>query len=80
MGIATLSNWAFNFIVAMTFLSLIDGLGRSGAFWLYAALGVAGLVFVRLYVPETKGVTLENIEAHWRAGGRPIDLGRKPAL
>ena len=79
MGIATFSNWAFNFIVAMTFLSLIDGLGRAGAFWLYAALGVAGLVFVRLYVPETKGVTLENIEAHWRAGGRPIDLGRTPA-
>lgn len=80
MGIATLSNWAFNFIVAMTFLSLIDGLGRPGAFLLYAALGVAGLVFTRLYVPETKGVTLEHIEAHWRAGGRPIDLGRKPAL
>jgi sugar porter (SP) family MFS transporter len=76
VGLATLSNWAFNFIVAVTFLLLIDGVGRSGAFWLYAGVGVLGLVFTRLYVPETKGVTLEDIEEHWRAGGRPVDLGR----
>ncbi len=76
VSVATLSNWGFNFIVAVTFLSLIDRLGQSGAFWLYAGIGALGLVFTRFYVPETKDVPLETIEAHWRAGGSPTSLHR----
>lgn len=80
VSVASLSNWAFNFLVAMTFLSLIDALGQSGAFWLYAGLGALALVFVRFYVPETKDVPLETIEAHWRAGRSPTSLRKDEVL
>ncbi len=75
MSVATLANWLFNFIIAMTFLSIIQSLGQAGAFWLYAAVGVAGLFFTKLFVPETKGVTLETIEEKLRAGKPARELG-----
>ena len=34
-GLGTMANWTFNFIVSLTFLLLIEALGRSGAFWFY---------------------------------------------
>jgi len=37
-------------------------LGSSGAFWLYAAISVAGFVFIFFKLPETKGKTLEQLE------------------
>src|SRR6185312_11701111 len=61
-GIGTMANWAFNFIVSLTFLLLIEALGRSGAFWFYAAIGLVTLWFCWKYVPETKGKPLEEIE------------------
>jgi sugar porter (SP) family MFS transporter len=75
MSVATLANWGFNFIIALTFLSIVDGLGKSGAFWLYAAVGVAGFIFCRVYVPETKGAALETIEENLRAGVPARKLG-----
>jgi len=70
MSITTLLNWGFNFIVALTFLSIVDSLGASGAFWLYALFGLMALWFTWRYIPETKGKTLEEIEAHF-ASGKP---------
>jgi SP family galactose:H+ symporter-like MFS transporter len=75
MSLATLSNWVFNFIVSFTFLTLFDTIGKAGTFWLYAGVGVLGWFFCHLYVPETKGVSLETIEKNLRAGTRPKDLG-----
>ncbi len=76
MSIATLSNWGFNFIVASTFLTLTEKLGKSGAFWLYAAVSVAGLFYVKYFVPETKGITLEGIEQYLRSGKPLGRLGK----
>ncbi|MEO6467802.1 MAG: MFS transporter, partial [Acidimicrobiia bacterium] len=53
-GIATMAGWAGNLLVSLTFLSLIDALGESGTFALYAVIGLASLMFIRLRVPETK--------------------------
>jgi hypothetical protein len=44
---------------------LVEGIGNAKTFWIYAACSLAGLVFVVLAVPETKGKTLEEIEAHF---------------
>ncbi|MBD3426902.1 MAG: sugar porter family MFS transporter [Candidatus Omnitrophica bacterium] len=74
MSLATMSNWIFNFTVAMTFLTLIEKIGKAGTFWLYAILGITGWVFCYFYIPETKGHTLEQIEEHWRKGLGPRDL------
>jgi sugar porter (SP) family MFS transporter len=74
MSIASLANWGANLIVALTFLTLVQALGRAGTFWLYAVVGIGAWVFSYLLVPETKGRTLEQIEAHWRAGKHPRAL------
>ncbi|HVO53831.1 MAG TPA: sugar porter family MFS transporter [Solirubrobacterales bacterium] len=66
-GIGTMANWAFNFIVSLTFLLLIEALGRTGAFWFYGAIGILTLVFCWKLVPETKGKHLEDIQAYFQA-------------
>ncbi|MFX1498872.1 MAG: sugar porter family MFS transporter [Promethearchaeota archaeon] len=76
MSIVTEVNWGANFIIALTFLTLTQLLGTFGTFWLYAAIGIVAIFFTYLYVPETKGRTLEEIEEHWRGGKHPLELGR----
>jgi sugar porter (SP) family MFS transporter len=66
-GIGTMANWTFNFIVSLTFLLLIEALGKSGAFWFYGAIGILTLIFCWKLVPETKGKRLEEIEAFFQA-------------
>ncbi len=66
-GVGTMANWTFNFIVSLTFLLLIEALGRSGAFWLYGGIGVLTLIFCWALVPETKGKRLEDIQALFQA-------------
>jgi sugar porter (SP) family MFS transporter len=46
----------------------------AGAFWFYAAIGIIGIFWGYFYIPETKGIALEKIEAHWRLGGKPREL------
>jgi SP family galactose:H+ symporter-like MFS transporter len=74
MSIGSLSNWLFNGVVAFTFLKLVNALSPAGAFWLYAALGIVGIIWGYYYLPETKGHTLEKIEEHWRLGKKPREL------
>ncbi len=68
MSTATVVNWGTNLLVAITFLSLIQLIGTSSTFWLYSIIGIIAWVFVYFLVPETKGKSLEEIEAHLRAG------------
>ena len=65
-GTAAGVNWAFNFLVSLTFLTLIQILGSSWTFWLYAVLAIASWLFSYYLVPETKGRTLEEIERSFR--------------
>lgn len=66
MGIAVFSCWFWNFIVSSTFLTLLNALGPSLTFFMYAALCIVSWVFCYYKVPETKGVTLEQIEENIR--------------
>jgi sugar porter (SP) family MFS transporter len=65
MGVTTLTLWAANFLVAQFFPSLFD-IGPTVAFGVFAAIAFAGFVFVYRFVPETKGRSLEEIEADLR--------------
>ena len=65
MGLAIFANWTFNYIVSLSFLSLIDWLTSSGVFLLYAAICGFAFYFVWRRVPETKGKPLEEIEKFW---------------
>lgn len=65
MAIATVTLWLACTALTLTFLSLVNAIGVSGAFWLYASICVLTLIFVWRVVPETKGKTLEEIERSW---------------
>ncbi len=65
-GTAASMNWISNLVVSMTFLSLVELIGLAWAFWLYGLLAIAALAFCYYLVPETKGRSLEEIEASWR--------------
>jgi SP family galactose:H+ symporter-like MFS transporter len=69
-GTAATFNWGSNLIVSLTFLTLIEKLGASSTFLLYAFASVASWLFAYYFVPETKGRTLEQIETFWRARHR----------
>jgi len=74
MSVGTAANWSANLIVALSFLTLTQVLGKPATFWLYGAVSALAWFFAFFLVPETKGKTLEQIETHWRAGRRPREL------
>jgi sugar porter (SP) family MFS transporter len=63
MGVAVFGNWAANFAVSQTFPPLLSALGPGPVFLGYAVLGIISGVFVKAMVTETKGRSLEEIEA-----------------
>ncbi len=63
MSVATVANWAANFLVAVTFLSLGQVITRQGTFFLYSGFGVAAILFFFTKVPETRGRSLEDIQS-----------------
>lgn len=65
---STVTNWVANMIIGATFLSLLNVLGNAPTFWLYAALNFLFIAFTLLLIPETKGVSLENIERNLMQG------------
>jgi sugar porter (SP) family MFS transporter len=60
---ATLSFGTSNFLVSLTFLSLLKAAGNSLTFVIYGAFCILTLIFVRYVIPETKGRELESISA-----------------
>jgi MFS transporter, SP family, galactose:H+ symporter len=70
-GLVVMIQWAANLAVSLTFLLLIQAIGKPATFWLYAGLCLLALIFTLVRVPETKGRTLEQIEAYWRRRTAP---------
>jgi SP family xylose:H+ symportor-like MFS transporter len=68
VSIAVASLWTACFVLTFTFPMLQHWLGAAGTFWLYGVICLAGFLFVLLCVPETKGKTLEEIEAEITGG------------
>jgi sugar porter (SP) family MFS transporter len=68
---ATIGSGASNFLVSLTFLSLIKAAGNSATFAIYAFFCVITLLFVRFVVPETKGRELESISTQAPAAQYP---------
>ncbi|WP_412731046.1 sugar porter family MFS transporter [Dyella aluminiiresistens] len=68
IGCSTLTNWVANAIVGWSFLPLLNSIGDAKTFWLYAAFNVVFIGLTLWLVPETKGVTLEQIERNLMAG------------
>ncbi|WP_081491547.1 sugar porter family MFS transporter [Rhodanobacter thiooxydans] len=76
IGCSTFTNWIANMIVGATFLTLLNGIGNAHTFWLYAALNLVFIGLTFWLIPETKGVTLEQIERNLMHGRRLREIGR----
>ena len=66
MAVATVLLWAANFVVSLSFPVLLEALGIGWLFLGYSLIGLAALFFVRTFVTETKGRSLEKIESDLR--------------
>jgi SP family galactose:H+ symporter-like MFS transporter len=75
---STATNWIANAIVGQTFLSLLAGFGNGNTFLLYGGLNALFIVFFLMLVPETKGVSLEKIEANLLSGLPLRQIGQPP--
>lgn len=62
IGIAVFFGWSTNAVLALFFPTLVDSIGITGVFFLFAAVGAAALFFVITQVPETRGIGLEDLE------------------
>ena len=71
MSICTVSNFAFNFFVVGSFPILLHRIGGAWTFWMFGAVSLLCIIFVYFFVPETKGISLEQIESNWRKGIAP---------
>ncbi|GBU12556.1 D-galactose transporter [Enterobacterales bacterium] len=72
---STMANWIANMIIGATFLTLIDFMGSAATFWLYGILNVLCIVLTIVFVPETKNISLENIEKNLMSGKRLSQVG-----
>jgi SP family sugar porter-like MFS transporter len=68
MSIAITALWTACFLLTYTFPLLNASLGAAGTFWTYAAICLAGLLFLYFHLPETRGKSLEEIETDLRMG------------
>lgn len=59
-SITTACNWSAGLIMSMTFLTITSSLGKTGAFSLYSVISLTFFIFFYFYLPETKGVWLED--------------------
>jgi hypothetical protein len=75
MGIASAAAWGINVVVSLTFPVLAAAFGIALVFGFYGAISVLALLFVLALVPETRGRSLELIEANLAAGRAVRDLG-----
>lgn len=62
MALSTFFLWVACFLLTYTFPLLNEVVGASGTFWLYGVICLAGFLFIRAKLPETKGKTLEELE------------------
>ncbi|MBM7646568.1 major inositol transporter-like SP family MFS transporter [Scopulibacillus daqui] len=67
MGFCVFCLWTMNFLVGFLFPILLAHIGLSATFFIFVILGIAGILFVSKFMPETRGITLEELEQQFRA-------------
>ena len=57
-----MANWGANFLVTVSFLTLLGAIGNAGTFFLFAGLSIVALGYFNRQVPETKNRSLQEIQ------------------
>lgn len=65
MGMAVFANWMANFLVALVFPPLQEAL-HGKTFFIFALINLGTVLFYWKFIPETRGRSLEELEAHFR--------------
>ena len=73
MSVATFVNWVFATIITAAYSNYADTVHPYGAFWTFSIILVISFFFVIFFLPETKGKSLQEIEAKF-AGSHVEDL------
>ncbi len=73
--VTTMANWIGNFFVVRFSLSIMEKWGGSTLFFVFAFFCLLGFVLIGLYTPETKGISLEELEINLKKGVKLKDLG-----
>jgi sugar porter (SP) family MFS transporter len=75
MSVASTANWGANFVVTISFLTLLSAIGGTGVFLLFGCLTLVALGYFWLRVPETRGRSLQAIERDLRGLPAPRAAG-----
>uniref|UniRef100_A0A8R1TPE9 MFS domain-containing protein n=1 Tax=Onchocerca volvulus TaxID=6282 RepID=A0A8R1TPE9_ONCVO len=74
VSISAFCNWLFDIIASTSFILLIKNVGRDAAFFIYAALTMVAFVFFFIFLSETKGTSLEDLEMGTKVNRKPMIL------
>lgn len=66
MGISVFFLWMTNFVIGLLFPIMLDKMGLSSTFLMFAGIGCISIFLMAKFLPETKGRTLEEIEMSFR--------------
>lgn len=66
MGLAVFFLWITVYFVTFAFPILIGTVGLSNTFFVFVVLGILSLLFVKYFMPETRGLSIEDIERKFR--------------
>lgn len=64
-AIASMALWIADYVVSQSFPPMLDSAGPAVTFWIFGAMSLITFLFTMRVVPETKGKSLEEIEASW---------------
>ncbi len=68
MGVSTFFLWFSNFLVGTFFPNLVAHLGISWTFFVFVVFNIISFAFSYFFVPETRGKSLEQIQAEFQSG------------
>lgn len=75
MTVTTMLNWTFAGVVMGNALTFMHTFGNASIFFMFAGFCILAIIFLKLFVPETQGVSLEKIEERLRSGTKLNELG-----
>ncbi|XP_057431864.1 inositol transporter 1-like isoform X1 [Lotus japonicus] len=79
-GMSATVNWVCSVIMSQSFLSISDAVGLGGSFAILGVIAVVAFLFVLLFVPETKGLTFEEMTLIWKRRARGKDYDTQSLL
>ncbi|CAI8598003.1 unnamed protein product [Vicia faba] len=79
-GMSATVNWICSVIMSESFLSVSDSVGLGGSFMILGVICVVAFFFVLFFVPETKGLTFEEVSLIWKKRARGKDYNRQTLL